>query len=302
MAAVYERVRLAVIFEATRPSTDDPLAHAANQEAFRTKLRSLCGEARLRPDMSMDELWWHVWSKVRYAGFRASYATEEISRLEPFFNDFQRLAGPEWRFGDNGPDGEAVREFLARTGRFAGVGYNRNRAKLRKILNAAEAVRAMEPGPPALEAFFGPDCLRGGDDIFWRAHGRLARLVGYTTALHVMMDVGFPCVKPDVWLVRLMCRLGWIEPVLPAMAPDALIKKVYQRPAVAEAVITCARRIAEVVEPWHPEAPLREIDFVMVKYGQRPGEFGMTRSLHEEWLPIERIMDWRPGAVAPVAM
>ncbi len=40
-----------------------------------------------------------------------------------------------------------------------------------------------------------------------------------------MMDIGFNCVKPDIWLVRLMCRLGWIENALPAVSTDAVIKK-----------------------------------------------------------------------------
>jgi hypothetical protein len=109
-----------------------------------------------------------------------------------------------------------------------------------------------------------------------------------------MMDIGFDCVKPDIWMVRLMCRLGWIEDELPAGSTETVIKSTYQRPGIALAVITCARRIAEAMHAWHPEAPLREFDFVMVKYGQKPGEYGIVRSLHDDWLPVQRIMEWHP--------
>ncbi len=108
------------------------------------------------------------------------------------------------------------------------------------------------------------------------------------------MDVGFNCVKPDIWLVRLMCLLGWIEDTLPAASTEADISKKYQLPAVARAVIARARQIAATMNAWHPEAPLREFDFVMVKYGQNPGEYGIVRSLHGLWRPVERIMEWHP--------
>ncbi len=192
MAAVFERIRAAVFQEATRPSPDDAEQHAANQKVFTAKLRDVCNSARLRADMTADELWQHVWTKIRYAGFRAAFVTAEIERLKPIFGDFRALAGPEWDFDQ----GEAVREFLGKSGRFAGIGsYNSSPPKLRRILKAAAAFRAFPPGTPALVNLFGADNDKPGDEDLWRAHGRLAELVGYTTALHVMMDIGFNCVK-----------------------------------------------------------------------------------------------------------
>ena len=88
----------------------------------------------------------------------------------------------------------------------------------------------------------------------------------------------------------------WIEDALPAASTETVIKKNYQKRRTAKAVITCARRTAEAMHAWHPEAPLREFDFVMVKYGQKPGEYGITRSLHETWRPVERIMEWHPSS------
>jgi hypothetical protein len=96
-----------------------------------------------------------------------------------------------------------------------------------------------------------------------------------------------------------MCRLGWIEDTLPAASTDAFIKKNYQEPRIAVAVITCARQIAKAMQAWYPEAPLREFDIVMVTYGQKvkhgQTNDGITRSL-DEYLPVERIMEWNPDS------
>jgi hypothetical protein len=296
MAAIFERIRTAVLQEATRPSPYDAKQHDRNRDMFKSALQKLCSNAYLRADMTADELWGHVWTKIRYAGFKAAYVSLEIPRLTPFFNDFRALIGPEWRFDSIGNvHGEAVREFLGKAGRFAGISYNKSARKLRKILTAAAAFQRIPPGAQALAVLFGDDYGEPGDEALWRAHERLAELVGYTTALHVMMDIGFNCVKPDIWLVRLMCLLGWIEDALAATSTEDQIRKTYQTPSVAKAVITRARQIAGAMHAWHSDAPLREFDLVMVKYGQRPGEFGIVRSLHEHWLPVQDIMKWRPS-------
>ena len=282
MAAVFERIRAAV-------SRYDAKRHTKNQTEFTEMLERICKRAHLRADMTADELWKDVWTKIRYAGFKASYASAEIQRLTPFFADFRALTGLEWRFDPNGNGhGKAVREFLSKSGRFEGISLNKNAQKLRKTLLAAAAFRRFPAGTPVLAALFGHDYNKPDDAALWQAHSRLAKLVGYTTALHVMMDIGFNCVKPDIWLVRLMCLLGWIEDTLPAASTDSAIRKNYQKPAVARAVITCARQIAGVMTAWYPEAPLREFDLVMVQYGQR--------GLHDHWRPVQRIMEWNPDS------
>jgi hypothetical protein len=295
MGAIFERIRAAVFTEATRPSPYDAVGHAENQAQFTKRLDDLCKSAHLRADMTTDELWWHVWTKIRYAGFKAAFVSGEIERLKPFFNDFRALTGPDWKFDPTGSEhGEAVREFLGKTGRFTGISYSRLAPKLHKMLSLAVTFQSFPSGAQPLAALFGEAYDAPGDDALWRAHDRLARLTGFTTALHVMMDIGFACVKPDIWLVRLMCRLGWIGDALPADALEPVINKAYGTPAVARAVITRARQVAQVMHAWHPEAPLREFDFVMVKYGQKPGECGITCSLHHDWLPVQRIMEWNP--------
>lgn len=126
MAAVFERIRAAVLQEATRPSPDDSKQHVENQAALTAKLQEVCTNAHLRSDMTTDDLWWHVWTKIRYAGFRAAFVAKEIPRLKPFLNDFRVLTGSEWRFDPEGiGHGEAVRDFLEKKGRFADIdSYN----------------------------------------------------------------------------------------------------------------------------------------------------------------------------------
>src|SRR5439155_24909631 len=134
-----------------------------------------------------------------YAGFKAAFVTREIKGLTPFFADFRTLTGPEWTFDPIGKaHGDAVREFLSKSGRFAGISYNKRATKLHKILPAASVFRAFLPSSPALAALFGDDYNELGDEVLWRAHGRLAKLIGYTTCLHVIIAVGFNFVKADI--------------------------------------------------------------------------------------------------------
>jgi len=296
MAVVFERIRAAVLHEGTRPSPYDATQHAANQAEFKENLQGLCQNAHLRADVTADHLWWQIWTKIRYAGFRAAYVTnQDIPSLAPFLKDFRLLTGSEWRFDPEGiRHGKAVREFFDKTGPFAGISYNKNERKLRTMLTVAAAFQGFPPGVQPIVALFGEGYDQRGDDALWRAHKRLAKLVGFTTALHVMMDIGFNCVKPDIWLVRLMCRLGWIESVLPSNTLDTAIGRTYGTPPVAREVITCARRVAAAIHAWNSDAPLREFDLVMVKYGQRAGEWGIVRSLHTDWRPVQQIMEWHP--------
>lgn len=150
MATVFERIRAAVVEEATRPSPYDARQHAANKAKFKEKLQNLCDHAHLRDDMTSDDLWGHVWKKTRYAGFKAAFVGLEIPRLTPFFEDFRVLTGSEWRFDPDGiAHGEAVREFLCKTGRFAGISYDKKSAKLQKILDVAKVFQAFEAGRSA---------------------------------------------------------------------------------------------------------------------------------------------------------
>jgi hypothetical protein len=303
MADVFERIYAAVMQEATRPQPYARDRHLANQAAFCAQLRTLAAAARLRCDMSADDLWWHVWTKIRYAGFRASYATGEICRLTAVFGNFRTLGTDNWRFDPTeAHHGCEVQNFLGKTGRFANIRYSKLKPKLQKILVAAAKFRSFGADVRPLEALFGSGFDNGSDDAFWRAHSHLAEVVGYTTALHIMMDIGFDCVKPDIWLVRLMCRLGWIADVLHPEASEDTIRKKYQTPDVAAAVIAAARLMVAALQKRGRSLSIREVDFILVKYGQNPGEFGIVRSLHRTWRPVQYVMEWQPTTTGPVGI
>lgn len=289
MGAVFECIRADVLQEATRPVPYDAGEHAANQARFKEHLARECAKSRFRGDRTADELWQEVWEKVRFAGFRAAFVECEIERLRPFFLDFRQLVGPQWHFDPDGiAHGELVRDFLRREGPFAAIGsYNTRDLKLRTILKAAEKFRSFAGIHPLAE-LFGEGYDQPGDETLWKAHGHLETLVGFTTALHIMTSLGFPCVKPDIWLVRLMCRFGWIENVLAWDSGEIEIRKKYQTREVAESVIRSARKAAGAIQAWHPATPLREFDLVMVKYGQDPDrEWGIVRSL---WQDMPRVV------------
>src|SRR5271155_1557166 len=173
MAAVYERIRAAVLQEATRPSPYDAKKHAENQLRFTEMVADLCEKAQLQADITAEHLWQYVWEKIRYAGFKAEYVSEEIKRLRPFFEDFRVLTGPEWRFDPKKiAHGKAVREFLEKNGRFTGVSYSKLAPKLRKILRAAALFQCFPPGVQPLASLLGDDYA--DDEAFWRTQARLA--------------------------------------------------------------------------------------------------------------------------------
>jgi hypothetical protein len=185
MAAVYERIRAAVLQEATRPSPYDAKQHAENQAKFTKMVADLCKDAQLQADITADKLWRHVWQKIRYAGFKAEYVNEEIVRLTPFFEDFRVLTGPEWRFDpQKTTHGKAVREFLDKNGRFAGVRYSKLAPKLGKILTCAARFQAFSSGVQPLASLLGKDYADPSDEALWRTHARLADWLA--TRLHFM--------------------------------------------------------------------------------------------------------------------
>jgi hypothetical protein len=137
----------------------------------------------------------------------------------------------------------------------------------------------------------------------WAIHEHLMS-IGYTkdlTALHFMMDLGFPVIKPDIVITRLFLEWGWLRMVVPNLpgdlSPDDLRGKgkyrqrfEYVKPNMYKAVIELARQIVGVTSQeeliadtgWATENPLREFDIFTVTYGQVPdNEWGVMRTLYE---------------------
>jgi len=116
-------------------------------------------------------------------------------------------------------------------------------------------------------------------------------LSGELTQLHLMMDLGFDCIKPDIVMSRLVLARGWLahfSDQLPADLQEADLrgkgkyrnKFHYTNHVVIEPVVNLARAFAskmrqqrETLERdigWVSSNPSREFDTFMVSYGQRP--------------------------------
>lgn len=89
---------------------------------------------------------------------------------------------------------------------------------------------------------------------------------GFATALHILMDIGLPVVKPDTCMIRLFSALGLtgeLEVPSRISMTDALCTDVVR---AAAAVTVEYRDMA-----WNASNPLRELDIVMVKFVQAAG-------------------------------
>ena len=129
--------------------------------------------------------------------------------------------------------------------------------------------------------------------------------LGYTadlTALHLMMDVGFPVVKPDIVLSRLFLGWGWLQSTVGTRGHVPLPSDLsltalrsggvhsYVKPSFYLRIIDLASSISKRLEEMRPEVDrdiawstanqLREFDLFVVKYGQEPDPvWGLTANL-----------------------
>ena len=72
--------------------------------------------------------------------------------------------------------------------------------------------------------------------------------MGPATTLHFLMDYGFPLLKPDVMIMRVLYRLGLVEGKTERYYEDAVV---------------IGREIAEVCD-----VPIRHVDSMLVGIGQ----------------------------------
>lgn len=98
------------------------------------------------------------------------------------------------------------------------------------------------------------------------------------------MDLGLPCVKPDIVLTDIFYRLGWLtEAGLPLEMTRSQIREHYSSPEVYWPVQRAALEVAREVQSLFGGNPIRELDWIMVKYGQEPEpRFGIIRNLDKE--------------------
>lgn len=299
MVRQYRAIRKQVWNEATG-SENRP----DNQKKVRERVLSVCDNARLDRYAAPDALWAKMWRTIRYAGIKASIASREIGELATHFDDYRAFVSPDWDEpgATNASGGRLWTAFMSSSPQAFPAGRRvRNRHKLRKTVRVARALSSFverNPGVPATKLF-----APVGETEPWRAvHQRLHDL-GYTgklTALHLMMDLGLPVVKPDIVLTKLFLAWGWLhapgltsrhEPLPSDLSFNDLKGRfLYGDPFMYERVIDLAVqlevRLAATNQGlredigWVSSSPLRELDIFIVKYGQEPDpEWGVTQSL-----------------------
>ena len=136
----------------------------------------------------------------------------------------------------------------------------RNRAKFDATIHNAKTVRDLVAEHGSFGNFvrsLGPNLNTIRDDF-----RRRFRYLGPRTVYHFMMDLGFPVVKPDVAVCRVLHRLGFVDDLSDEMR-------------AIEQSLLAGRRFAE--ETGHP---MRYVDMVLVLYGQAANpQLGIQRGI-----------------------
>jgi hypothetical protein len=312
MVSRYHQVRKELYEEGTRPFNGSPHAHEQNKCKLREKITDLCDKADLTRYSGTDhttakKIWSYMWRINRYAGMDNVRASNEISDIEFIFDDFTQFAKPSWEIECKGHTlircGDDARAFLERTGPFENLRTIGNVPKLYKIVTTARGLKRFldtQPGKPVLEFITGGN----SPDSVWAIHKHLTGEVGYKadlTALHLMMDLGFQVIKPDIIISRLFLDWGWLHKIIDRLPSDLRPEDLqgegkyrsrfdYTNARMYRAVIDLARRIVAATDQqdliadigWRSNNPLREFDISLVKYGQVPDEnWGLTRTLYK---------------------
>ncbi|MBK1620753.1 TIGR02452 family protein [Lamprobacter modestohalophilus] len=312
----YRQLRIEVFDEATCPDGESKHsdAHRANQARFREQVLSICTLANLDQYRSptpeaRTQLWHHLWTKTRYSGIRSQIATDEIADLKDLFDDYRWFSDACWNLKNKGHTmieegtGSCAKDFIGRTGPFAGKLTVANLPKLQKLITVARAFKhyfELYPDQTALSFITGD--LPSDQTAIWEILKRLDHL-GYRgdlTSLHLLMDLGFPVIKPDIVLSRLFLQFRWLHAALPSLPKDVeeadlrgaggyKTSFIYTKPIIYQAIVAFANQLVAGLDAadlerdigWVSSNPLREFDLFMAKAGQRPErEFGIERTLY----------------------
>lgn len=307
MADQYREIRKEVFQKATW-AAEGSVQHQ-NRMTLAGRVVGLCTGADLDVYRGTDRaaqqaVWDQVWIKIRYAGIAATLASQEVAAIAPMFSRWENFAHPGWDIELDGwtvvKAGDKVRHFLDRTGPFENRMTIGNVHKLRRTVGLARAYGEHLARGKAPLAFLTGD--RPASDV-WGVHAHL-QSIDYRkdiTALHLMSDLGFDVIKPDIVITKLFYALGWLDAIvdLPKdFSARELVGKgnhgskyLYTGPAMYRPIIDLARALAGTAARadlaadigWVTNNPMREFDIFMVKFGQMPEPtWGITRNLARE--------------------
>ena len=282
-----------------------------NQKKLREKITTVTESSNLYRSWNADptKIWEHLWQKVRYAGIKADSATKVINDIKPFFNDYNSLASETWNNG-----GELLEAYLNHSGCFASLKINRHSFKLECTLELARKYKSHinEDKPPIsfiVDDQFNSSLSTQRDLIKYFTENQYTRMwkVFYTfkkrywgknsgvTTFHLLMDLGFPVIKPDIVISRLFYGLGWLE-TGPCISGDF---SKYTHLENTKPIIELAQEIVANVSTedlendigWVTENPIREFDIFMVKFGQEPETgWGLDKKLFRSNDDLKRLL------------
>ena len=288
----FREIRKKVWFEATRnkPENKELLQKSVIEVADRANLdhwRASAPEVR-------SELWSQIVEKIFYSGFDASIVNAKLAHIQTQFGDYKSLCCSDWDIRLKG------HRLSDTSGRFARAYFGNDRledkirhaAKIRKIVVVARVfTKYFDEHSEALALSF--VTRQNESEDVWQLSGNLddVGLSGQLIQLHLMMDLGFDCIKPDIVISRLVLSLGWLAKFaerLPAdLTEDDLRGKGkygskfhYTKIVVIKPIVDLARAFASKMRQeretlqadigWVTSNPIREFDIFMVAFGQRP--------------------------------
>ncbi|MFL9906782.1 hypothetical protein [Paraburkholderia sp. RL17-337-BIB-A] len=276
--------------------------HKVNQSQLENRVLNICNGASIanyqrNTPAVQSAVWAHMWQKIQYAGIRTGLASSTIASVGFYFNDWTNFDNPAWDVGES-----LHKNFMERTGVFSNVGrYVANEVKLNKTVKLARkyAMHLQSQAPLSFVTGNHPAAN------VWDIHAHLLD-IGYTrdiTALHLMMDLGFKVIKPDIVVTTLFFKLGWLHQHIPGLPANLTVDDltgegnyggmyVYNtKQTIYKAVIDIALQIANAASQqdlrndidWVSNNPTRELDIFFVKFDQSlETDWGLTRTLSKE--------------------
>lgn len=172
-----------------------------------------CWQRLRHPVLPQEGLWQSLVAKIFYANNRAAAVTARLPAIQGYLGNPYNLLQADWDV----PNGRMAATYLQDRNVF------RSEPRLRNVVSLARRIcNNVVVADPALDYFFpnnlwnralaaanNRDALLDiAIDVFGRLRGCVG--IGPATALHVLMDLGFPVIKSDTILTRTAVRLGII--------------------------------------------------------------------------------------------
>ncbi len=234
----------------------------------------------MRRQMSASQCWDHVWRKPFYAGKNARVIDRQVEAIgtNGCLAKFETLAGAiddtahPWHVEKEGAHcyakGQEVRAFCTKTGIYRALPYLTPAHVIRRVIRLATLFKDWEQDQDQATKGSGSfiDAMTGGNAEPSQAFppslfDALAGAVGKITAVHSLMDLGFRCVKPDIWMSRITTSCGWL--------PGYTAKDVEKNRRGAWDLLfeRCAQVAAAANERFPSPNSLRELDCFISGYG-----------------------------------